>query len=424
MTTKRRKLARDVVVVGAGVSKFGAFPEKTSRDLLAEAFGEATASVDKGIDPSGIEALYLGNYSSDLFENQGHMGPLVADWLGLVPKPAVRVEGACGSSGLAFREGIMGIASGMYDVVLVAGVEKMTSLTTDQVTDTLATAADAVYEFSQAGFTFPGVFAIMASAYLDRYGATKEHLMRVAIKNHQNGALNPKAQFTATVADMMNSRRQRLQERGLPVPDWHDELDFLNDPQSNPMIAWPLSLFDCSPVTDGASCLVLASEEMARTFTDRPVHIAATAHASGGALATWGDLSAIPSAQVAARQAYEMAGITPQEIDVAEVHDCFTIAEIIATEDLGFFQPGQGALAAAEGQTARDGAKPINTSGGLKAKGHPVGATGAAQITEVWKQLRGEAGQRQVPGRDLEFGLTHNIGGTGGTCVVHILRRG
>ena len=424
MTTKQRKLARDVVVVGAGVSKFGAFPEKTSRDLLAEAYGEAVASVDKGIDPSDIEALYLGNYSSDLFENQGHMGPLVADWLGLVPKPAVRVEGACGSSGLAFREGIMGIASGMYDVVLVAGVEKMTSLATEQVTDTLATAADTVYEFNQAGFTFPGVFAIMASAYLDRYGATKEHLMRVAIKNHQNGALNPKAQFTVTIADMMNSRRQRLQERGQPVPDWQDELDFLKDPQSNPLIAWPLSLFDCSPVTDGASCLVLASKEMALTFTDRPVHVAATAHASGGALATWGDLSAIPPAQVAARQAYEMAGITPQEIDVAEVHDCFTIAEIIATEDLGFFRPGQGALAAAEGQTARDGVKPINTSGGLKAKGHPVGATGAAQITEVWKQLRGEAGQRQVAGQDLEFGLTHNIGGTGGTCVVHILRRG
>ena len=424
MATSRRKLARDVVVIGAGVSKFGASPEKSSRDLLLEAFDEATASVDKGISARDIDALYLGNFSSDLFDNQAHLGPLMADWLGLVPKPSVRVEGACGSSGLAFREGVMGIASGMYDLVLVGGVEKMTDLPTNRVTDVLATASDAVYEFAQAGFTFPGMFAILASAYLDRYGATEEHLMRVAIKNHQNGALNPKAQFTATVRDMMEARRQRLQEHGQPIPDWQDELDFLHNRKSNPMVAWPLRLFDCSPITDGASCLLLASEDTARSFTDRPIHVAATAHATSGPLATWDDLCSIPSAQVAARQAYEMAGITPQDIDLAEVHDCFTITEIIATEDLGFFKPGEGALAVAEGQTARDGPMPINTSGGLKAKGHPVGASGAGQLTEIWKQLRGEADQRQVSGRDLEYGLAHNIGGTGGTCVINILRRG
>lgn len=424
MTTKRRKLARDVVVLGAGMSKFGASPEKGSRDLLLEAYDEATASVDRGIDARDIDALYLGNFSSDLFDNQTHLAPLMADWLGLLPKPAIRVEAACSSSGLAFREGVMGIASGMYDIVLVGGVEKMTSLPTERATDVLATASDAVYEFDQAGFTFPGMYAILASAYLDRYGATEEHLMRVAIKNHQNGALNPKAQFNSTVRDMMEARLQRLQKDGQPIPDWQDELDFLHSPKSNPMIAWPLRLFDCSPITDGASCLILASEEAARTFTDRPIYVAATAHATSGPLASWGDLSSIPSTKVAARQAYDMAGITSQEIDLAEVHDCFTIAEIIATEDLGFFKPGEGALAVAEGQTTRDGPKPINTSGGLKAKGHPVGASGAGQLTEIWKQLRGEADQRQVSGRVLEYGLTHNVGGTGGTCVITILRRG
>jgi acetyl-CoA C-acetyltransferase len=423
MAAKRKALARDIVVVGAGVSKFGTFPEKTSRDLLGEAYSEALTSVDKGVDPNEIEALYLGNYSSDLFENQGHIAPLMADWLGLLPKPAVRVEGACGSSGLAFREGIIGIASGLYDTVMVAGVEKMSNLPTEGVTDALATASDTIYEFNQAGYTFPGVFAIIASAYLNSYGATREHLMRVAIKNHQNGALNPKAQFTITLHEMMESRRQRLKERGLPDPKWRDELDFLNDPQSNPTVAWPLSLFDCAPITDGASCVILTAKETAHNFTDRPVHVAGTAHASGGALSSWSDLSSMPSAQVAARQAYEMAGVTPNQIDLAEVHDCFTIAEIVATEDLGFFPRGQGALAAAEGQTARDGVKPINTSGGLKAKGHPVGATGTAQITEIWKQLRGEGEGRQIPNKNVEFGLTHNVGGTGGTCVVHILRR-
>ena len=410
--------------MGAGVSKFGAFPDMDSRDLLLEAFDEATQSVDRGIASTDVEALYLGNFTSDLFEGQAHLGPLMADWLGLLPKPSVRVEGACGSSGLAFREGVMAIASGMYDVVLVGGVEKMNRLPIEHVTDALATATDTAYEFAQAGFTFPGVFAIMASAYLDRYGATPEHLMRVAIKNHQNGALNPKAQYTSTILEIMESRRRRLEERGQPVPEWQDELDYLHDPQSNPMVAWPLRLFDCSPVSDGASCLILASEDAAKSFTDRPIAVAATAHATGGTLASSDDLTTMPSAQVAVRQAYEMAGITPEAIDLAEVHDCFTIAEIVATEDIGFFKPGEGALAAAEGMTARDGPKPINTSGGLKAKGHPVGATGAGQLTELWKQLRGEAEARQVTGRDLTYGLAHNVGGTGGTCVVTILKRG
>ncbi|HKZ51520.1 MAG TPA: hypothetical protein VJ256_07165, partial [Dehalococcoidia bacterium] len=308
------------------------------------------------------------------------------------------------------------------DLVLVGGVEKMTSLPTDRVTDALAAASDVIYE-AAIGFTFPGVFAAIATAYLDRYGAAPEHLMRVAINNHENAALNPKAHFSQTIRAIMEARREKTRQRGGAIPNWRDEMDFLRDPQANPVVAWPLRLFDCSPISDGATCLLICAEEIAREFTDDPIRVVASAHASGGALASWDGLTSIPAARIAAQQAYEMAGIGPKEVQLAEVHDCFTIAEIVALEDLGLVGPGRGAWATAEGVTARDGLVPVNTSGGLKAKGHPVGATGAAQVMEIWHQLRGQAGARQVGGRDLRLGLAHNIGGTGGTCVVHILER-
>ncbi|MFQ5933439.1 MAG: beta-ketoacyl synthase N-terminal-like domain-containing protein [Dehalococcoidia bacterium] len=424
MTTKKRKLGRGVAIVGGGMCKFGSFPEKSSRDLFVDAYTEGINSISKGIDPEEIEALYIGNFSSDLFEGQGHLGHLMADSVGLAPRPATRVEGACASSGLAFREGIMAVASGLYDVVLVGGVEKMTALPTDQVQDVLAAASDVPMEFAQAQFTFPGLYAAMGSAYMDRYGTTREHLMHVAIKNHRNGALNPNAQFNVSIEEFMEQRKQRAEQKGRPVPQWKDEFEFLNDPAANPLVAWPLHLFDCSPVTDGASCLILAAEEIARNYTDDVVTVAATTQASAGPLGTWaGDITSIPSAHIAGRQAYEMAGVQPSDIDLAEVHDCFTAAEIIGIEDLGFFEPGKGAFASAEGQTSREGQWVINVSGGLKAKGHPVGATGAAQVLEVWSQLSGRAGERQLKDRDLSLGLTHNVGGTGGTCAVHILER-
>ena len=424
MPSKKRKLGRGVAIIGGGLCKFGAFPDLSSRDLFAEAYAEALASVPKGLDPKDIEALYVGNFSSDLFEGQGHLGHLLADWVGLAPRPATRVEGACASSGLAFREGVIAIASGMYDVVLVGGVEKMTSLATDQVQDALAAASDVPMEFDQAQFTFPGLYAAMGSAYMDRYGATREHLMHIAIKNHRNGSLNPKAQFNVSIADFMGERKQRAEKKGQPVPQWADEFEFLSDPAANPLVAWPLHLFDCSPVTDGASVLILAAEETARGFTDDVVTVAASAQASAGPFSTWaGDITSIPSARIAASQAYEMAEIEPSDIDLAEIHDCFTIAEIIGIEDLGFFEAGKGVFAAAEGLTSREGSCPINVSGGLKAKGHPVGATGTGQVLEVWTQLTGNAGERQLKDRDLHLGLTHNVGGTGGTCAVHILER-
>ena len=424
MVRKERKLGRGVAVIGGAMSRFGVFPEKGSRDLMAEAYIEALDSVDKGLDPKEIEALYIGNFCADLFEGQSHLGHLVADWLGLTPKPVTRIEGACASGGLAFREGVMAIASGMYDVVLVGGVEKMTNVSTADVQDFLAVASDVPMEVDQAALTFPGIFAAMASAYFAKYGVSREHLMRVAKKNHDNGALNAKAHFNVSLRDILEKRKEKARQRGKPVPDWADEFEFLRDERVNPPVASPLHLFDCSPITDGAACMILAAEEIAPNFTGDTVRVVASSQTSAAPAANWNsDLTALPAVQLAARRAYETAAVQPQDIDFVEVHDCFTSAEIIAIEDLGFFEPGKGAFAAADCQTSRQSNRPVNVSGGLKAKGHPVGATGLAQLQEVWRQLRGSAGGHQITHKDLRLGLTHNVGGTGGTCVIHILER-
>jgi len=421
--SRKRQLGRPVSIIGAGMSHFGAFKDKDSRDLFSEAFQDMMDNLDQGMDIQDIECGYLGNFSSELFEGQGHTAPIMADWLGMTPAPFTRVENACASSGSALREGVMAIASGLYDVVLVGGVEKMTNLPTGEVTDVLATAADVLYEVP-AGLTFPGIFGAMAKAHMDRYETSLDHLLKVGIKNHKNGALNPKAQFNVSILDLMENRRARAGQRGQPAPDWKDEMDFLNDVQANPWIAWPLRLYDCAPITDGAACVLLVAGELAGNFTAKPVHIVGTGQASGRPLHDADELTSLSAAKAAADQAYQMAGVTPRDIQLAEVHDCFTIAEIIATEDLGFFAPGEGPRAVDEGRTSRDGDMPINTSGGLKAKGHPVGASGVGQMVEIFHQLRGEAGARQLNNPDLEVGLTHNVGGTGGTCVVTILRRG
>jgi acetyl-CoA C-acetyltransferase len=416
-----RKLARGVALVGAGMSKFGAFQGKTSRDLFVEAFVEMLGSVDKSIHPKDIEALYVGNFSSDLFEDQAHIAPIMASWTGLTPCPATRVEDACASAGVALRQGILAVASGLYDIVLVGGVEKMTDLPTEKVTDTLATAADMQYEIP-AGFTFPGFYAAMATAYMSAYGTKPETFMKVGIKNHFNGSFNEKAQFGAKVSTIMEKRRASAAKKGLPVPEWDSELEFLHDDRANPMISWPMRLYDCSPISDGAAVVLLVSEELAHKYSNCPIYVAGTGQASDGALQDRETLTSIPAARLAGEQAYQMAGISPQQIDLAEVHDCFTIAEIIASEDLGFFEKGEGGRAAEAGETSRSGKHPINLSGGLKSKGHPVGASGIGQVIEIWKQLRCEAGERQLNG-ELHYGLTHNVGGTGQTCVVHIFER-
>lgn len=417
----RRKLARGVAVVGAGMSKFGLFKDKNSKDLFVEAFSEMLASVDKGVDPNDIEALYLGNFTNDFFVHQGHWGPIISDLIGHPPKPATRTEGACASSALAFREGVFAVASGFYDMVLVGGVEEMSKRTTEQVTEGLALAT-VPYE-GEVGFTFPGVFGAIATAYFDKYGATREHLMNVTIKSHSNAPLNPKAQFKVSIRGLMNSRVERCKQRGEPVPTWRDEKEFLGDATANPVVAWPMHLYDCCPVSDGASCMLLVAEEIARSFTDNPLNVAGIGQGSGKGLHAVDDLTYFEATRYAAKEAYEMSGLTPGDVQFAEVHDCFSIAEIIHTEDLGFFKPGEGYKAVEAGLTKLDGPKPINTSGGLKCKGHPVGATGISQLYEVWKQLRGEAGERAIPNKDLRIGAAHNLGGTGGTCTFTILER-
>jgi acetyl-CoA C-acetyltransferase len=417
----RRKLGRGVTVVGAGMSRFGMFSDKDSKYLFAEAFQEMLSTVDRGLDPKDIDALYLGNFTNDFFVRQGHWGPIISDLLGLTPKPATRTEGACASSALAFREGVFAIASGFYDVVLVGGVEEMSKRSTEEVTQGLAMAASP-YEV-KAGFTFPGVFGAIATAYFAKYGASREHLMNVTIKSHNNARLNPKAQFNVSIRDIMNQRIEKAKRKGEPVPAWKDEKEFLRDPGANPVVAWPMHLFDCCPISDGASCVLLVTEEIAREFTDNPLYVVGIGQGSGRALHAAEGLTYFEATRYAAKEAYELSGLKPEDVQIAEVHDCFSIAEILHIEDLGFFKSGEGYKAVEDGLTRLDGSKPINTSGGLKCKGHPVGATGTGQLVEIWKQLRCEAGERQVPIRDLRIGATHNLGGTGGTCTLTILER-
>ncbi len=423
MPKRERKLGRGVAMVGAGISKFGpAGAGIRTRDLFVEAFEEMKGSVDKGIQTEDIDALYLGNGSSDVFERQLHIGPVTGNCVGLIPKPTLKVEDACASSGVAFREAIIGIASGIYDIVLAGGIEKMTNLPTARVTETLAFALDELTEFP-AGLTFPGIYACIATAHMAKYGTTVEDFMRVGIKNHHNGGLNPKAHFNTSIRDIMKRRVESAVKKGLPEPQWAEEIDFLRDPAQNPIIAWPMRLFDCSTICDGASCALLVAEDIAKDFTDNPIYVIGSGQASDYPIHEREEITSIGGTKVAARQAYDMAGVGPQDIKMAEVHDCFTIAEILAMEDLGFFKPGEAVEAVRDHVTDLDGALPINTDGGLKAKGHPIGASGTGMVVEIWSQMRGEAGPRQVKGKNLDIGLTHNVGAHGATVVVHIFAR-
>lgn len=403
------------------MSKFGMFADKDSKDLFADAYRNMVASVDMGLDPTDIDALYFGNFTNDFFVHQAHWGPILSDLIGLVPKPVTRTEGACASSALAFREGVLAIAAGLCDMVLVGGLEEMSKLPTEKVTEGLSLAG-LPYE-SDVGFTFPGVFGAIATAYFARYGATREHLMNVTIKSHANAQLNANAQYNVSIRDIMNAKVEKAQKLGRPLPCWSDEMEFLRDPVVNPMVAWPMHLFDCSPISDGASCMLLVAEEIATQFTDMPIDVAGIGQGSGRGLHACDDLTSFEATRYAAKEAYEMAGLEPDQVQFAEVHDCFSMAEILHIEDLGFFHPGEGYKAVGDGLTRLDGSKPINTSGGLKCKGHPVGATGVAQLFEVWTQLRGLAGERQIPNENIRVGLAHNLGGTGGTCSVTLLER-
>ncbi len=417
------KLARKVAMIGAGMSKFGQhFPVKRNPDLWVDAWISAVKSVDNGIEAKDVDACYVGNFTADLFNHQGHLGPNMANLVGLTPKPAPRFEGACASSGIALRQAILGIASGVHDVIAVCGIETMSEVPTTMVTDALAAAADTTYEYP-AGATFPGLYASVASAHFHKYGTKPEDLMRVGIKNHENGKENPFAQMQQSIKDIMESKRKRAESQGKEVPEWKDEIEFLSS-SANPYIASPLRLFDCSLITDGGACVFLASEEVARKFTDTPIWIAGTGQGSAAlSLHDRDTLTSFVATKEASNQAYTMSGLGPKDMQIAEVHDCFTIAEILAMEDLGFYEKGKAAEAVKNGESRRDGALPINTSGGLKSKGHPVGATGAAQAVEIFKQMRGRAERNRQVKINVEKALTHNLGGSGGTCVVTIYQK-
>jgi len=293
------------------------------------------------------------------------------------------------------RAGVYAVLSGLADVVLVGGAEKMTHRSTPEVTEYLAMASD--YPFEQwHGMTFPSLYALMATAHMHEYGTTEKQLAIVAVKNHYHGSLNPKAQIQKeiTLETALGSR----------------------------VIAWPLKLYDCSLITDGASCVILTKPEIAKKYTDAPVHIIGSGQASDTiGLYERQSFTSLAAAKLAAKTAYEMAAIKHKDVNVAEVHDCFTIAEIIAYEDLGFCKPGEGGRLVEDGETKLGGRIPVNTSGGLKAKGHPVGATGTGQAYEIYLQLTEQADKRQV--KDAKIGLSHNVGGSGATATVHIYRR-
>jgi len=408
---------KSVDLIGVGMTSFGKYSDKTGRDLLFDAVKEAVTHVDKGIDiKKDIKALFVGYFAPELFEHQGHIGALSAEWLGLSGIPAFRTESACASGSAALATGYFAVASGMYDLVMAAGVEKMTNLDTAGVTDALSIAADDVFELP-TGITFPGLFALMAQEYFEKYGGNWEDLQAVTLKNHHNGSLNLKAQFHAEIADIA---KKIAVKKGVI---FKDDMDFLKS-KYNPLVAYPLRLFDCSPISDGASVAFLANSEISNRFTDKPLHIIGVGLGTDTiAISGRPDLTTSKGTVSAASAAYKMAGVTPDDIDIAEVHDCFTINEVLLSEDLGFFERGEGLKGAMEGRTSLSGDKPINTDGGLKSKGHPVGATGIAMIHEIWLQLRGEAGERQIKG-DPKVGLTCNVGGSTASSMVFILERG
>jgi len=383
---------REVAVIGVGMNKWGELWEKSLRDVFTEA--AVLALDDAGVDK--IDSLIVGCMSSGLFVGQEHLSSLLADYLGQVPVPAARVESACASGGLALRTGWIEVASGLSDVVLVGGVEKMTDVNGHEATYALGTAADQEYECYH-GITFPGLYALIARAHMEKYGTTREQLAMVAVKNHANGSLNPLAQYPFQIS--------------------------IEAVLSSVMVADPLRILDCSPITDGAAALILCPVELAKKLKKPIVKITASGMATDTiALSARREITWIESTYQAAKRAYAMAAKKAEDIDVIEVHDCFTIAEICVMEALGLVEKGKGGKAVEDGLTSLRGKIPVNTSGGLKAKGHPVGATGVAQAIEIVKQLREEAGPRQVKG--AKVGLTQNMGGSGGSSIVHIFERG
>jgi acetyl-CoA acetyltransferase len=385
---------RDAYLIGAGQSDFGAFPDESYRSLFATAFENAADSVPAGIDREAIDEAYIGMVSIG-GRQIGLPAPAVVEHAGLHGVPCTRLENACAASGYSIRQAIQAVRSGMADVVVAGGTEVMNDVSSETLPYWLGVSGEMEWE-RMAGTTFAGVYAQIASAHMAEYGTEREQLSHVAVKSHKHGAMNPHAQLGFECS--------------------------LDDAENAQVVAHPLTLYHCCPTTDGAAVSLIASEDVAAEYTDDPIRITGAGAASDGVgLFQRDSYTNLPAASTAADRAYEMAGVGPADIDFAEVHDCFSIAEIMAYEDLGFCDRGEGGTFAESGETALDGRLPVNTSGGLKSKGHPIGATGASQAVEVFKQLTHQAGDRQVP--DPQRGLAHNVGGSGGAVTVHIFER-
>jgi len=379
-----------VCVLGAGSTKYGKLDDSISDITLQASVGAIESA---GIESKDIKAGYISNVFG-VADKQVHLGPVVMSNLGISDRPSLSIESACGSGSVSFREAYANVAAGFYDVVLVTGVEKVTHTGTEWTTTYFSYCSDFFYE-GQAGASFPGLFASMARAYIHEFKATEEDFAQVAVKNHDNGLLNPKAHLRKkiTIDDVMNSA----------------------------VVASPLKLYDCCPFSDGASAVILCNEKFAKDHGADYIEVLGSGRGgSPAALQGREHLTTIPSTRIAADAAFKMAGITPKDIDFAEVHDCFTIAEVVDSEDLGFFEKGKGVEAVREGLTKLNGEISINPSGGLKSKGHPIGATGVGQVVEVFDQLTGKAGERTV--KNAKIGLTQNFGATGASCAVHIFQ--
>jgi acetyl-CoA C-acetyltransferase len=378
-------------VIGAGQTTFGAFPERSYRQLFSRAFDAATETVNEGIEPEDVDEAIIGTLGVG-GRQLGLTGPAVTEHVGLRNIPCSRIENACAASGFAVRQAVQAIESGMADVVLAGGYEVMSDLSDEMGKYWLGVSGETEWE-RLTGTTFAGVYAQMASAYLAQYDATPEDLARVAVKNHANGARNPKAHldFTCSLEDARDAA---------PVAD-------------------PLNLYHCCPTSDGAAVVLLASEDVVGEFTDQRIRVAGVGAGSDHVgLASRDTYTRLAASDAAATDAYDDAGIEPDDLDLAEVHDCFAIVELLAYEDLSFCERGEAAQLLRNGTTDPDGEIPVNTSGGLKSKGHPIGATGTGQVVEVFDQLTGRAGDRQLD--DPTLALTHNVGGSGGAAVVHV----
>ena len=387
---------REVIVMGAGMTPFGN-SDLSQKEMFAQAAIEAAE--DAQVEAKDLQALFIGNVLGGFEEGQINIAPFLAAEIGMpLTAPSARFESACASATVAIRHGVLMVASGVYDLVLVGGTERTTIMGTPLATRTFAMGSHSEYE-RFTGITFPGVFAMAATLYADKYDIPLDQLKRsmaqVAVKNHHNGTMNPLAHF----------RKEITVETVL----------------EGPMIADPLQLYDCCPFSDGAAALVIGAAEKFSDQVTKPIYVAGVGQGSAGAVYAHRDISRVKTRETSIEEAYRQAGIGPADVDVCELHDCFTIAEILAIEGLGFFEFGQGAAAVDRGDTALDGKIPINPSGGLKAKGHPIGATGAAQTYEIVKQLRGECGERQVQG--AKIGVVDTLGGDFSTVCNLVLRR-